>query len=269
MQKGWYVLLACVIVSCTPPKKQEEKENVVAQESMAAPATPGIAPISLDEAATYIANFINHPAYGNLARNVALGGAFTKAAFEVPADQGGVAFWYCQNNTDKAYPEFFLALDHLPGYDSTAIPTSPAADVVAPDYTFTYTEEKGDPQTVKHYLETLQIDNQIEIKPLAKVKADAMIKEFQNLVARIGNCATDNCKYPLGYFDGKAGDYLNTFLAKNPAMVRYFFGYDTGYGGNSIRIILIGSNDQGANILSLTASEGAILQKSVPPPPIN
>lgn len=262
------MVLACMIASCTPEKKQEEKESLVSKESIPVQVTPGIAPITLDEAATYISNFINHPAYGNIARKVAVGGAFTKGAFEVPAGQGGVAFWYCQNKTDKAYPEFFLALDHLAGYDSTAVPSSPVAEVMAPDYTFTYTEEKADLNSVKHYLETLRIANQTETKPLSKTKADAMIKEFQTLIASIGNCKTDNCLYPLGYFDGKNGNYMNTFLAKNPTMVRYFYGYDTNYGANRIRIILIGTNDQGFNIMSLTANDGSILQKSVPPPPI-
>ena len=95
-----------------------------------------------------------------------------------------------------------------------------------------------------------------------------MIKEFQTLIGSIGDCKTDNCKYPFGYFDGKEGDYMKIFLDKNPTMVRYFYGYDSKYRSNSIRIILIGTNDQGLNILSTTTNDGSILQKSVPPPPV-
>jgi hypothetical protein len=269
MKKPCYLLaLALVLASCTSPKTEEQKETLAAQESTVAQEAPGIAPISLDEAATYISNFLNHPAYGNMGRKVAVGGAFTKAAFEVPAGQGGVLFWYCQNKNDAAYPEFFLALDHIPGYDSAAVPAAPAGDVMSPDYTFTYTEAKNDVDAVKHFLETLSIENKIQNKTLPKAKAEAMIAEFRTLIGHIGNCETDNCKYPLGYFDGQQGNYMNAFLSKNPTMVRYFYGYDKSYGGNSIRIILIGTNNQGSNILSLTASDGAILQKSVPPPPI-
>jgi hypothetical protein len=267
MKHGWYLIaLALLIVSCAPPKTEQPKETLTRMERAAVQDIPGMAPITLDEAATYIANFVNHPAYGNMARQVAVGGAFTKEAFNVPTGQGGVLFWYCHNKTDTAYPEFFLALDHISGYDSAAIPTAPAGDVMSPGYTFTYTETKNDVETVKHFLETLSVPNKEQNTVLPKVKAEAMIKQFQALIARVGDCETDNCKYPLGYFDGKQGGYMKAFLANHPAMVRYFYGYDQKYAGNSIRIILIGTNDQGSNILSLTGSDAFILQKSVPPP---
>lgn len=267
MKNVCYVwLLACLVASCAAPKKSEENKNEASNQE--ALESPVIAPITLNEAATYISNFLNHPAYGNIARTVAVGGAFNKDAFEVPAGQGGVLFWYCQNKSDAGYPEFFLALDHVVKFDTTAIPTAPAAAVKAPDYTFTYTGEKTDPDAVKHFLETLRVDNQRLNKSLSQAKAETMIQEFKTYINRIGNCKTDNCKYPLGYFDGKEGDYMNIFLAKNPTMVRYFYGYDTHYGANHIRIILIGTNDQGTNILSMTTEDGSILQKSVPPPPI-
>jgi len=270
MKNVCYLLaLVLVLASCAPPKTEEQKETLTAQELAPVQETPGIAPITLDEAATYISNFLNHKAYGPIARNVAVGGAFTQEAFVVPAGMGGVLFWYCQNKADAAYPEFFLALDHIPGYDSAAVPAAPAGDVMSPDYTFTYTEANNDVGAVKHFLETLRVDNKAQNKKLPKAKAEAMIAEFQTLIGHLGNCETDNCQYPLGYFDGKQGNYLNAFLEKGPTMVRYFYGYDPSYSPNSIRIILIGTNERGSNILSISASEVSILLKSIPPPPIN
>jgi hypothetical protein len=53
--------------------------------------------------------------------------------------------------------------------------------------------------------------------------------------------------------------------------VRYYLGYDKNYYKNNIRVILIGTDNSGKNIiLSMRADdEGTILQKSIPPPPIN
>jgi hypothetical protein len=263
------VVLACLIISCSSPKRDVANESSVAQRTTEDDLF--IAPLSLDSAALYISNFLNHPSYGNLAKNVALGGAFTTPVFQVPADKEGVLFWFCQNKSDASYPEFFLALEHTARYDTAAPPAAPTGALSAPAYTFTYPGNKTAKEDVKDYLEAQTQANQNTGKPLSKTEANPMIAEFKALIKSTGNCETDNCKYPHGYFDGKDGNYMNAFLANNPVMVRYYFGYDKHYAANSIRIILIGTDKQGANIISTAKGNGdaSILQKSIPPPPIN
>jgi len=262
----YVVVCVLLIASCSQPKKSEEiNKSSLVQENFF------IAPLSLDSAALYISNFLNHPAYGAIGKDIALGGAFTTPVFETPTSKGGVLFWFCQNKSDASYPEFFLALEHTARYDTAAPPAAPAGALSVPAYSFTYPGNKTAKEDVKDYLETQTQTNQNTGKQLSKTQADLMITEFKALIKSTGNCETDNCKYPHGYFDGKDGGYMNAFLANKPVMVRYYFGYDKHYAANSIRIILIGTDKQGANIISTAKGNGdaSILQKSIPPPPVN
>jgi hypothetical protein len=76
-------------------------------------------------------------------------------------------------------------------------------------------------------------------------------------------------KYGHAYFGNEEGyvtNFLNIDGIKN---VRYYFGYGTTYVPNYIRLILVPVNSRGENIqLKKSGSSGELLQRSVPPPPI-
>jgi hypothetical protein len=78
-----------------------------------------------------------------------------------------------------------------------------------------------------------------------------------------------NC-VSLGFFDNETSEDVNTFLASKPKWIRYYFGYDDSYGINKIRIILIGVDETGKNMIPKNEKEAfidgpLILQKSWPP----
>jgi hypothetical protein len=261
MRKTLHVLLLISLLVSFTSSKPLDKFKVA----------PLIEPISLEEAAQMISNFLHIKNYEEAAKNVALGGAFNTAAFKIPAGKAGVLFWFCQNGTNKNYPTFFLALEHAIKYDTVHGVPAPKNSMTAPDYTFTYPETAIDVATVAQFLQSQTIANQRTTKPIDVPTVVGFVKEFQALISKIGNCETDNCKYPHSYFDGTKGNYMSKFLSHNPVMVRYYLGYDKNYYKNNIRVILIGTDNSGKNIiLSMRAGEeGTILQKSWPPPPSN
>jgi hypothetical protein len=258
MKKPIYLLIPTLIFfSCSPKSR-----NSIAM--------PPVEPIPLEKAATLISNFLEKTNYNKLAKEVAIGGAFDRKAFEIPNNKMGVLFWFCHNtDNNSGYPNLFLALEHVNGFDTDNPPTSPVNEMKSPDYVFKYSKPETDFIAVMQYIQSHKEGNQINNKPNVTVaKAKEFVEGFKKLIASKGDCATDNCKYPESYFDGIKGGYMEAFLSKNPVMVRYYFGYDPKDAPNSIRVILIGTNSSGMNIVS-TKFDGSILQKSVPPPPDN
>lgn len=177
---------------------------------------PLIEPITLQEAAQMISNFLQIKNYEEVAKNAALGGAFNTAAFKIPAGKDGVLFWFCQNGKNKNYPTFFLALEHAVKYDTVNGVPAPKNSLTAPDYTFKYPEAAIDVATVTQFLRSQTIANQRTRKPINVPTVVGFVKEFQALITNIGNCETDNCKYPHSYFDGTNRNYMSKFLSHNP-----------------------------------------------------
>jgi hypothetical protein len=254
------LILVIFIFACTQKKEGESLEQPSSE------LLP-IEPIPFTEAVDLIYNFLQIPEYQALAKSAAIGGAFDINSFRVPPDKEGVLFWFCKNKSNNNYPEFFLALEHITGYDTTTAVLSPKGGTQSPDYIFQYTNQDISKPAIGKFLKTHNQPNQATGKPLSLITTTEFIEEFRLDVKNNGRCTTDNCKYPESYFDGTEGNYLNTFLNYNPVMIRYYFGYDKKYYKNSIRVILIGTDSTGMNIFSATFNDGSILQRSWPPPP--
>ncbi|MBX2914402.1 MAG: hypothetical protein KF856_03910 [Cyclobacteriaceae bacterium] len=249
------VLMVLMITSCSPRKDEK-----------VATSKARIQRISLDEAAQYISNFLVHDQFGKIAVSQAIGGSFDVKVFETPADRQGVLFWYCVSDA-SSYPAFFLGMEHVAKYDTTNVPKVPVDELRVPE-TFLYTGGGTSLDEVKEFLITQTKPVQPTGGTLKVDEAKLFIQNFKDLVDSVGNCDLDNCKYPQGFFDSKSNDDMTAFLSHKPITVRYYFGYDTSYKPNAIRIILIGANEAGENIILATRDEGTILQKSFPPPPI-
>jgi hypothetical protein len=228
------------------------------------------------EAGTYFLK--QHYPLQIIARRVAFGGTFGADNFAVPmspADtSAGVKLWYCYNPSDKDYPKLFLALERIANYNENDPLESPKTPCIVPS-TFKYDEKGEDPEDVKKYMKKQQ--NQTR-SPKYTIEPSKVIEFSNNFKSLISIISPDDpihgidslCQYPIAVFKYKPA--YETFMSKKPDSVRYFFGLAKvrQHKPNYIRTILVGMdkngiiNDQPEN----QETYGILLQKSVPPPPI-
>jgi hypothetical protein len=227
--------------------------------------------ISLEHAAWLIYAFLRQPDLNKIATNEAIGGTIDKTIFTPPqlSYKGGMA-WYCRNyKNDPAFPSFFIAIEDGE-YDIGNVPVTPkSSKLVYSNATFAYTR-KVDEANVMDMLRT----DKRALVPDGQINSIDVTRFLYGLpndpVGRPYNF------YPCSFFENRVNYEVSQFVSANPDIVavRYYFGYDDSdksyFTSNRIRIILIGVNANGENILPMIAQSQAsteMLQNSWPPPP--
>ena len=225
--------------------------------------------ISLDDAADLILAFIKEPGLSNLAHAEAIGGTVSKEAVRgLDLIYKGYMSWYCRNPEGGNFPKLFMAFEDGE-YEIANVPENPRLiNLAYSGSTFVY-ENQPTIQSVKQMLLT-------DSRPL---KEDKKISN-QEVSRLINNMPKDGAginynEYPCSFFEnrGVLNNDMDDLLTEKVVAVRYYFGYDNDpkyKDSNRIRIIMIGVDENGKNILtgeSPAIATSEIVQNSWPPPP--
>ncbi|HKL02083.1 MAG TPA: hypothetical protein VJ911_00355 [Cryomorphaceae bacterium] len=227
--------------------------------------------IPFAEAEMLIANFVNHPVLGDVARNKALGGTIAKDSFQPQENPStglwsGKMGWYCwDTRLPHAYHPFFLAFEQFNHYDSTAVPGQPGHDYlqVANDQ-FTYVTGQNIGQLLLNQQQAFS--NPINQK-VTKAEVIPFVHNFANNFPPYGSNSPFNTQ-PFGFFNnspigGGQCDWEAFIGQTGLQAIRYYFGYDSSEAVNKIRIILVGVDTYGKNMLTNTTND-LILERCDP-----
>lgn len=221
---------------------------------------------------------------GGKAISQTLGGQISKIGFLggreekfVPAYKGVMA-WFCL----EEFGELFLAFEEFDKYDKKK-----EASIIRWDTIFSSKklirsyEVFGIPklglnkdinilEMKPEFIRRTQVEEEGELS-IWKVRSrkNRFLREYKPELkkARFGN------KYPYGFFENEINNDVRDFLAQDGLeKVRYYFGIDSenqAYNKtNAIRIILVGVDKEGKNLIGTEKNRSPIiLQKSWPPPP--
>jgi len=228
--------------------------------------------ISFEEAEKLVSNFVNHSILGPIALNQALGGTIGKYSFQNqinnPGFQNGKMAWYCWNE-DRAtlYHPFFLAFEQFNNYTNNPYPEDPEHETLqAPQNIFTYPTG----QSVSHLLKNQQdtLANPIN-RSISKVEVQLHKKDFGIYFPKDGsNNAFNN--QPFGFINsedrgnGEKSDWETFIDQPGLKAIRYYFGFDDNLTVNKIRIIYIGVDVNGMNMISSDVNSALIIDRSEP-----
>jgi hypothetical protein len=278
MKNNLLVLVFSIIllVACSGNKKPTT-ETVVSDALLQAPApVPAIDlfkrshKIPFDSAALLVSDALNNESLNKVLSSYSFGGTFPVKLFRISPDSSGIILWSSFKGGKK--PEFYLALEQLKSYDTTNLPKAPTSKNLArPLLLFKNTMMKPyNTSSVKKFIEsqTIAKNGATSIDNASVVKN---INSFDSLMAAMpdGNGKKYN-EHPFSYFRESTDGTFSKFLdqAGPNGFVRYYFAFDEKEKPNRIRVILVAVDAIGKNITSINGSEALILQKSVPPPPV-
>lgn len=223
-------------------------------------------PISYTEAGQYLADIKDNDLLTVYEKN--LGGTFKANKLEKFVKEvgfSGLMFWFCLDNQN-----LFLACE--PKFNFTY----PEDDVVfsenlEPEHE-NLIQPGGGPfgknlrglgdhvgfvknHSQSPHLQDRNINKRDVTKFKKKYEGDSRFKYHQ--------------KYGHAYFGNEEGYITDFFGIDGLKNVRYYFGYGDSYRPNYIRLILVPVDSNGANIqVKKIGRSGELLQRSVPPPPI-
>ncbi|MCA1764421.1 MAG: hypothetical protein ABR574_05975 [Cryomorphaceae bacterium] len=228
--------------------------------------------ITFAEAQTLIENFVNHPILGDIALNKAVSGTIDKNSFQTqeepkPGLWSGKMAWYCwDTNSPYVYHSFFLAFEQFNNYNSNAAPGQPEhleLQIANKQHTFTPGQSVGDMLLNEQHA----LLNPINFK-LSRAVVNSCVQSFGTDFPKDQSNAPFNT-HPFGFFNnnspsGGGQSEWEAFIGQ-PGLVaiRYYFGFDGSETTNKIRVILVGVNGSGKNMLS-NASSDLILERCEP-----
>lgn len=228
--------------------------------------------LSFAEAETLIENFVNHPILGDIAVNKAISGTVDKNSFQPQEDpkpgkwSGKMAWYCCGDNSPYACHSFFLAFEQFNNYDSGAAPSQPQhleLQIANEQHTF------SPGQSIKDMLlqDQRALLNPMNFK-LSRAEVNTYIQSYASDFPKDENNAPFNT-HPFGFFNNNSpssgGQSEWEAFIGQPGLVaiRYYFGYDGSETTNRIRVILVGVNGSGKNMLS-NAPGDIILERCNP-----
>ena len=226
--------------------------------------------INKDIAVELIKNFLNDPVLGSIGKNRAIGGVLdlnsprSLLTISESALITGWAFWYCWNTEEPEFPPFFLA------YETNTYDGDPTHTIIQSaelkrsheNYIFQYSNRLPvTTEQVKAFLENpprWENDKEGDVAISNNDVGELTIKFLNDFP----NAATANVynDYAFGFFMGGEIDEL----IEEGSYVRYYFGYESESEQNTIRIILIPTDETGNNIIG---AEIVMLEQSWPPSP--
>ncbi|MBN7813106.1 hypothetical protein J0A68_19280 [Algoriphagus sp. H41] len=227
--------------------------------------------ISLEEAAKLILAFLNERNLIDLARNEAIGGTVSEAAIRgVGLEYFGCMGWYCRDNSGR-FPKLFMAFEDG-SYKVGDVASEPRATTLFyPASTFTYSG-RIDYDSVVDMLLSQQMP--LSIPPDKEIDKDDVSFLLHNFPTDENEVPYN--KFRCSFFENRGfvnRDVMDFLGYTGLKAVRYYFGYDESDShkeSNRIRIVLVGVDDEGKNIITAeapTTNTPRILQNSWPPPP--
>jgi hypothetical protein len=253
--------------------------NLIPYKNLLAAAGGG----SNESALDLIYNFLNEPGLKGMSE-LALGGTFPLKDFQLATGSFGKTFWFCYDRSQKKPAQrIFLALeDSHKGWSRKMtvkeIPGKPENKVLRrPALTFAF-DDKNFNRTDKASVD-LFIQSHVDANHSSKSIGAADVQKFgKALVSAFGGKAKGKgyCYYPLAHFENFEPEsretHIDNFLSQGEIhYVRYYFGLDVSkkHGPNRIRIVVFPVAAERKMLLTADGGGGQILEKSVPPPPVN
>lgn len=223
--------------------------------------------IDFQTAKTLVNNFVSDSVLGQVAVNWALGGTVGKNHLQLPNQSTGVMAWFCldQSASGNQLP-FFLAFEKFSNFTTNPYPSQPAnSSLDVANSQFAYSPGQPVGTLLKTHKESLA-------NPINQVVTSAEVVQFINSFNQ--NFPKDNNnekfnKEPLAFFSneippGETSSDWDQFISQpNLAAIRYYFGYDPTETTNDIRIVMVGVNSQGENLLSGNSND-LIIERQIP-----
>ncbi len=223
--------------------------------------------ISFQKAETLVNSFVSDAILSQVAVNWALGGTIDKNHLQLPNPSTGVMAWFClDQSTSGNYLPFFLAFEKFSNFTTNPYPSQPANSnlyVAKSQFTYSPGEPVGD--LLKTHKETLA-------NPISEDLKNTEVVDLTNSFKQNFPMDSNNEKFneePLAFFNndkpsnGGASEWDQFIGQPNMAAIRYYFGYDATEPINKIRVIMVGVNSEGANMISDTATD-LIIEKGLP-----
>ena len=210
--------------------------------------------INFQTAESLVNNFVSDTVLSQVALNWALGGTIDKNHLQLPNPSTGVMAWFCldQSASGKQLP-FFLAFEKFRNFTSNPYPSKPAnSSLGVANSQFTYSTGEPVGTLLINHEEPLANPINQDLKNADVVK---LMNNFKQNFPKDSNNEKFN-KEPLAFFNndeppqGGPSEW-NQFIGQtNMAAIRYYFGYDPTETINKIRVIMVGVDSQGANMIS-------------------
>lgn len=277
-----FLLGVAMLTSCREKKELEVQTVPVESKNMldaGVPKQEGTAsnkskPITVEEAAQKISDLLGHPTLERMAKRLSLGGYFYANQFKITGNNEAIILWNCYNpDRENGYPALFVAVEEVAKYDSGARPPEgPAASILyTPVETFPFVGISNDSDAALTFMRipAKPGDPAPPEKTISKELAEKYIANFKAMMATLE--VVTGAKYsahPLAAFGNN--DYYKNFEGRPHKFVRYYFAlyYDTRHQPNFLRPVLGLAGEDGILIESNDIrGDGAMLQKSWPPPP--
>jgi hypothetical protein len=274
MKTKSFTLIAIALLLCLTncgSKKSAESPTASSLSALAdttALSTEHSHKVTLDEAAVYISDFVRMPAIANLA-GYTLGGTYPVRHLKIAPDSVGIIFWFCFKPKAK---EIFPAVEQLKNLDTSNLPKQPSGKwLIRPDAPFkNIMGSSNSAAAVKSFLN----NHSVTLNTASKIESKSVMQYVQSFDSLLATMPDNNKekynKYPLSIFMENSKKEFDHFLSRagKNGYIRYYLGYDENEKPNRIRVILIAADSLGRNITTLKNANDAVLQKSVPPPPV-
>jgi hypothetical protein len=228
--------------------------------------------ISFQEAVTLVTNFADHPILGPIANNKALGGTIDRDSFQNQVShngfQCGKMAWYCWNEDASApFHPFFLAFEQYNKYTNNPYPEEPEHGTLqAPRSIFKYTSGQDITNLLKTHQQSLS--NPIN-RDISKTQVKDHVKDFG---LDFPNDSANNAfnEEPFGFINsedpgnGQQSHWEKFISQPGLEAIRYYLGYDETLTVNKIRIVYIGVDINGKNMIPLDVNNALIIDKQFP-----
>jgi len=223
--------------------------------------------ISFQKAETLVNRFVSDAVLSQVAVNWALGGTIDKNHLQLPNPPTGVMAWFClDQSTSGNYLPFFLAFEKFSNFSTNPYPSQPAnSNLYAAKSQFTYSPGEPVGDLLRTHKETLA-------NPISEDLKNAEVIDLTNSFKQNFPMNSNNEKFneePLAFFSneippGETSSDWDQFISQpNMAAIRYYFGYEPIETINKIRVIMVGVNSQGANMISGTEAD-LIIERGTP-----
>jgi len=228
--------------------------------------------IKFNDAVTLVSNFVNNAVLGQIATDKALGGTIDKNSFQnqVPVQgfESGKMAWFCwDENNEPAHHPFFLAFEQFDKFTDNPFPDEPEHDnlqIAAEQFTYSQGQDVA---------KMLQTQSQSLANPINKdiSKSDAI--PFINYFGTSFPASSSNTPFNQESFcfinseipQGEEKSEWEEFVTQPDLVaIRYYFGLDESSTVNKIRIIYIGVDANGRNMISNDVNSALIINKGTP-----
>ncbi|MCV9385987.1 hypothetical protein [Reichenbachiella ulvae] len=228
--------------------------------------------ITFEDAVKYIEAFVNHRELETVAREMALGGTILRqgiyGGIETLVKDTGNAGWYCLNDENSDFPKLFLSFEENDQYEEDRRLESPVKENLHCPVKASVFKYSGDGSTQDIF--NLLSTHTDKREPISMNINQSEVLSFKTNFLN-NSVFKKYMQVPYGFFENRNHpEVLELFVNNsNIVYIRYYFGFDENVD-NKIRIILIGVDKQGKNIVpeiksQVLLDDDKILENSWPP----